>query len=160
MIVLALSVSAVEAAVLFGVVVAMLHLRSRINSLTNRADGALAQMQDWVAEAEELSETLAERLHERPRRPAEKAELASQPVAARPSVPVAPLLKFAPHEAELSDTEPEPCDDSDTLLVRRVAARRAEEPSADRSLAHEKAMDPAGVALQRLLGSHDARGSA
>ena len=69
MIIIALALSLAEAAVLLGVVVTMLRMRARMRSLTNRADGALSQMRDWVAEAEELSATLADRLNERPRRP-------------------------------------------------------------------------------------------
>jgi hypothetical protein len=158
MIMIALSLSLAEAVVLVGVVVTMLRMRTRMLSLTNRADGALAQMRDWVAEAEELSATLADRLNERPRRSTEKVERA--PVAAQSRVPVAPVLKFKSSEPAASNLEPETDEDVDQLLVRRVAARRAEEPRQDRSVAHETTMDPAGVALQRLLWSQDAKGSA
>lgn len=160
MIVLALVVSGVEAVALLGVAIAMLRLQARMKSLTSRADGALVQMRDWVAEAEELSATLADRLQERPRRAAEKTEPPAPVATTRDRVPVAGLLQFAPSHEELAGNEEELEEDVDQVLVRRVAARRAEGPSTDNSLARERSMDPAGIALQRLIWPHDAKGSA
>ncbi len=160
MIVIALAVSIVEAVALVALAATMLRLQVSMKSLNNRAGGALVQMRDWVAEAEELSATLADRLNERPRRSVEKAEPAVAPVAAQDRSPRAAVLQFTPPQPQEPEPEPEVEEDVDQVLLRRVAARRAEAPITDRSLAHERAMDPAGVALQRLLWPRDARGSA
>ena len=160
MIVLALALNTVEAVALVGVAVALLRLQARMKSLTSRADGALVQMQDWVAEAEELSATLAERLHERPRRSTEKPEPVAAPAASRQRASTPPVLQIPSTQHQPPETQVEVEEDVDQLLVRRVAARRAETPSTDRSLARERSMDPAGVALQRLIWPRDAKGSA
>ena len=158
MIEVALGLSAIEAIALLGVVIALLRLHARMNSLSNRADGALVQMRDWVAEAEELSATLADRLNERPHRATEKVEATAVLAAAQRREAAPPVLQFTPPEIQPREAETE--EEVDQLLVRRVAARRAEAPSTDRSLARERSMDPAGVALQRLIWPHDAKGSA
>ena len=161
MIEVALGLSAFEAIALLGVVIALVRLHARMNSLSNRADGALVQMRDWVAEAEELSAALADRLNERPRRATEKVEATAVLASAQRRETTPPVLQFAPPEILPRQAETE--EDVDQLLVRRVAARRAESPStpsADRTAARERSMDPAGVALQRLIWSRDAKGSA
>jgi hypothetical protein len=131
-----LGICGAEAVVLTGVVFVLVRLYLRVQALGSRADGAVAQMQDWVLEAEQLSAALVDQLHERPRQATSAATADGDGV----------VLRFA-DVAERAGEKP-----AERVPADRPTIVPATDRSADQRLAREKRMDPAGLALQRLLG--------